>query len=637
MAFLLGITIILGVSLAPLSFFRRKIDEVLPLTVYSVILILYIMGLAGRLKVGVYLVAVLSILSLFGTALYTWNNKKFTLLKKNLLTPGLAVFFVAAVVIFLALKGRRLTEWDEFSHWGLVVKNMDVFNAFGNIPEATTHFKGYPPASALFQYFFVKLGRPFTEAYLPRALDLWIIALLLPFLKNLSWKNWKDVLLRGAIAFLVPAIFYSQVYTTIYVDALLGIVFAQILYSYFSEKEWSPFSILNVSLGVCILPLIKASGAGLAAIALIIIAVDIIVRRKMLFGPLQIAQKKEKIKTVALMALPVVGFLFGKQSWALYLKVSQTAEAWNTSTVTLDNIKTLFTPEIAEYRVKTIETFSDSFFSVQEIGSWKVSPFLWFAILLILGILAACLCKDGMEKKRLLFLQGGMTAGFTVYTISLLILYLFTYSEYEAQRVASFHRYIYTYLLGFALVVTFLLLDCERNASHHKRMIPTLALLTVISLAPMKEVANFVLWGQFYNAETQKSRQEYNTSEQLQVSFDSRQEKVYFVCQNSSGYDYWVVRYNLTPVPVLATPSWSLGPPYSAQDVWTVNISADEWEQTLVDGAYTYVYLYRVDDQFKGQFGSLFENQEQIQSDRFYKVIQQDDGGVQLQWDSTKV
>lgn len=83
MAFLLGITIILGMSLAPLAFFRRKIDEVLPLTVYSVILILYIMGLAGRLKAGVYLVAVLSILSLFGTVLYAWKNKKITLFKKT--------------------------------------------------------------------------------------------------------------------------------------------------------------------------------------------------------------------------------------------------------------------------------------------------------------------------------------------------------------------------------------------------------------------------------------------------------------------------------------------------------------------------------------------------------------------------
>ena len=42
----------------------------------------------------------------------------------NIITPGMIIFGILTIVMFVFERRRMLVEWDEFSHWGSVVKSM---------------------------------------------------------------------------------------------------------------------------------------------------------------------------------------------------------------------------------------------------------------------------------------------------------------------------------------------------------------------------------------------------------------------------------------------------------------------------------------------------------------------------------
>ncbi len=65
---------------------------------------------------------------------------------------------------------------------------------------------------------------------------------------------------------------------------------------------------------------------------------------------------------------------------------------------------------------------------------------------------------------------------------------------------------------------------------------------------------------------------------------------------------------------------WSLGTPYSDSDVWTIDMTEQEWEKALKDGGYTYVYIYNADKKFRAEYGGLFENSAAISDNTCYKV-----------------
>lgn len=115
---------------------------------------------------------------------------------------------------------------------------------------------------------------------------------------------------------------------------------------------------------------------------------------------------------------------------------------------------------------------------------------------------------------------------------------------------------------------------------------------------------------------------EYENVEKLPQQLDYTKDRVYFICQDSNGYEYQVSYYLATPVSLSYDyeMGWSLGSPYSEKDVWTLDFSAEDWEKALIDGGYTYVYVYNADKQFRGLYGSLFENPAAISDNTCYKV-----------------
>ena len=111
---------------------KQKIEATVPTWIFITIIVIYMFGLFGRLKIGLYAVIGFAVLAFVYSVYSLLRYKKDSL--SNILTPGLAVYFLLFILSWWGGNGRMFTRTDEFSHWGLTVKNMYLLNAFSNHP-----------------------------------------------------------------------------------------------------------------------------------------------------------------------------------------------------------------------------------------------------------------------------------------------------------------------------------------------------------------------------------------------------------------------------------------------------------------------------------------------------------------------
>ena len=166
---------IYSVASALACLFKKRFEMTLAPSIFLSILVLYLSGLAtGNLMYGVYLCITAAVVCFVYAVVYGVRHK--ATFKELCLTPGVLVYALLFIWIWFINRGRLFSNWDEFSHWGLVVKNMDFFNAFGNYKESTVTFSGYPPATALWQYFVGKLYGYFNEGHVYCAMGWFIMS-----------------------------------------------------------------------------------------------------------------------------------------------------------------------------------------------------------------------------------------------------------------------------------------------------------------------------------------------------------------------------------------------------------------------------------------------------------------------------
>ena len=212
---------------------RRRLEEALPLSVALIVGVQYAFGLFGWLSAGFYTALALCALALALLAVRLLRGGMEDL-RRFLLTPGAAVMLAAFVWALLSFRAHMLYEPDEFSHWGTVLRNMMHFDAIpAGVKEANITYTDYPPATTLFAYFWTRLSGGFNEGDPQRAMNIMILAFLLPAMRAQRWKRWGSALCMACALFVLPTLFNSGAYYTIYADVALGCVFFHALYAWF--------------------------------------------------------------------------------------------------------------------------------------------------------------------------------------------------------------------------------------------------------------------------------------------------------------------------------------------------------------------------------------------------------------------
>lgn len=599
--------------LSPSLYFciKNDIDIVksLPLTFFTIIIIIYLFGMIKLMRLSVYLIAIISI-AFFISSIYLFirSNKKIILLKK-ICQPSFVIWMLISCFLIALDHGRLLSNWDEFSHWGDVVKAMFNLNDFSTNPNSLSVAKTYLPAISLFQYFWQIIRGEFIEWYLYLSIHLFIITLFAPFLKNIRWKDIYKFLIAILLIIFVPIIFYEEYYTSTYVDSFVSCIFAYSMASIYFAKKYSRFEILNLSLSLSVMTLSKDIGIVFSIICIFVVLVDILY--------VQRNYKCKNIKKIIKSTRPVFIFLgcvmFVYILWKINIYMNHLCGN-PIKGINIQDILTVILGRDETYRGVVLRNYLNTLSTGSLIHN-NLSLNI-FAILMIYLLFFYLIYSRAQNKCKSRMFFCIFFLGLFGYIFLMFILYIYMFSEYEALRLASFARYMAIYLQAILEVIVFIIIMDDNNRKIGRNLILLLVLTFIIS--PVNNVLNY----QAIKKERNDIRYKYVfASDTIKRTLKNKKKRIYFIIQDSSGYDYWVLKYvtrdNLSGINTGF--SWSLGKKYNDKDIWTKHISPKKWIKELTNN-YDYVYLYKVDEGFKEKYGVLFDKKENIDDNKLYKV-----------------
>lgn len=532
--------------------------------------------------------------------------------KKVIFYYALGLLFPLFYFLYSIPLEFHFTGDDNFSHWALSSKYIYLKDElYGG--GSSILFKNYPPGSAVYQYLFLNvLG--FSEKKLLLANHFFILAGIAAVWLAILRRNSNLALLGYWFSvLLVPAFGYSWFYA--YVDLPVGVLFAvgvAIFYRYGISVK-GVFLVVPV---IAMLVLTKQIGLAFSFIICTFYVVHVvlklfflILRRRSFF----FKKREKEIYSKALLAsflmyfVPVLIYL----SWAVYLHCEGVEGGLPALEISPLDYQRKLEGTINEF---VSRIFSKGYFN-------DFIPTFWMCICLFSsGVLQLVVFKRLRGRYASLFLC--FTSGCAVYVVFLMYSYLNFFSEYESVRLASFERYVGSYLLPWLVVSTAIAVNSvavNKKASWTVLFAIATGLTSVYSVGYIKK--NFTPPNDIHNRDLRDLVLRLSEI----VRFNSREDdKIYYISQKSRGYDKLMFHYYISPLHSSRW-CWSLGKPYYEGDVWTCDKSFEE----ALEG-YSILVLARPDSRFWQEFGHHFDEKDRGEREGVYRIRRDKSNRIRL-------
>ena len=335
--------------------------------------------------------------------------------------PGYAVFLVVLLLAAIYVHGKVLVHYDNFTHWGQVVRTMLDRNRFPNFEDTLVEFQEYPLGSSVYLYFFARcVGTG--EPVLMMAQIYMLAAAVLPLLALAGDRQW------AAAAVVVPFFYIVFVYniflTDLLVDTLLPVVgICGLLFALLHcKKGCGKLELWCAALYMTQVIQIKNSGILFA----ILIALPII---------RCVWQSRAFSQGIPSLVFPFFSLLL----WQRHCRI-----VFSSAEVTLHAMT------MANYRVGAAERTAEELLAICKAFlkfsiTWK-DAWLTAAFCAVVGCLILVFGKE--TRKRLMPLLLFSLGLYVVYQLGLLVMYLFSMPVGESLRLASAKRYTKTILIA---------------------------------------------------------------------------------------------------------------------------------------------------------------------------------------------
>lgn len=601
----------------------KKYLEFLPYFVVSVIITsIYIFGLYGEVLWAAKTLFWLGI-TLFPISLLLFIKNKTPIY--SILTPGLVLFVIVSLLIGVKINNCIFTGWDELSHWGLITK---ILLITGNFPDnfaiATKLY--YPPGANLFHVF---AGLNSWGSFEGNAYVAQLILLLAPLAAIFYQTRWKHKLRIILILFVSHIVItgLGPGYRSLYVDHVLSIFFAMIIVIYFYLRDQPRWHLLLLAPMLFVLPLIKETGYMLAWFAILVIAIDQLAS--------VLCTRKQAVIGISILALLAALPFLSVQSWEQKLTKMNVERKKSPVVFSLNNIRKSFSDDAPKTTKQIIAKFKSATASYLPKKLVVISLFFLFAM-----IGSSC----WKYRRKVLVVYFWLTVFLVIYSLGLLYLYLFRFGGYEAIRLASYTRYMNLFLAAFTLVGLGIVVTRDVGDIKLKKIkLPVSVFLLIVCVVDFgfqqtcsmpANLYRFLLQSNCYKSKLEKSRagfrKAYIEKSNLTKSTVKEGEKVSIIFQNSKGYHHYALKYELFPI-VTRIPGrtfWSLGKPYYTGDVWTKDMTIEQWSDYLKE--WNYVFLGKTDDRFWNDYGALFGQARNEDEVFLYKVTKKQSQQVQL-------
>ena len=542
-------------------------------------LCLFFFAIVGQLTAGLFVVTALGF-CLFAHAVWSTPFTAFlpSFLPRHNISYLIAFPFVA---YYVAIQSDfKFLLWDEFSFW--LSSTRFIFETNALFTESSPiYVKSYPPLQQLFQYFFTTFTS-WSEKHVLYAQTLWVLSGLLCMLGSLIKSP-----LHITAGFLISCTFlyfFGYSFSTIYSDPLLGVVFAACVALALDARRGSS-TMLAFCIGIAALVLLKEIAVLLAAVAIVVFALN-----RPYTTNSSAATIIDYLKSLALaVGIPLISVALVLRLWAWYV-----AEIKASRATLVPNLVEFFNGPLRDRLVRTFNEFLIRLLKSDYVAFFDHAPLAGPSILSVFILVSVCsvilvFCHtDTSRIKRalsLLILLGGAVG----YMFALLASYMVFFTEYEGVRLASFERYLSSYMLAWILITYALCIAKLETFSNVYSIASHFAIaLAALYLVPqgyLKELKSIRAEGPVFQL-----RQDIESFSQRVKRHLQKNEQVYFISQNSNGLERVIFYYSMLPYRSSMSWCWSLGKKYFDGDVWTCDVTLN----SLI-GEYEYLAVYRGD------------------------------------------
>jgi hypothetical protein len=536
-----------------------------------------------------------------------WRTPR-SAIRATLFVPAPFILVISAVILFVLTRNILLIYWDEFSHWGSIVKVLLATNRLPiseGIPwqedPVTIIFSQYPPGDALFQYF---ISRPFAfaEGNLIFGRSLFQVAALLPLVAKVRWREPQIYVPLVAIG-LVAGYIFSEAqsnWTTLLIDNIVAMLFAASFTIYFSAGAGKR-AVLCALPVVAALTIFKEVGFQFALVFAAIVLFDQLTQ--IFWNGFESRGKaiSRIVVCVTVIATPIAfNYL-----WSLHeiqIHASPILDAsWRQAR------ERLLDPSFGRTFLTIADRFGTALAGGFPVGNAQLGLNVWIPTIAILAVISLAVQKTVERALRVALLHLIMAPVFAAYLASLFYYYLFAYGTFEAFQLAGFSRYVGTFLLAWMLISVGLIIYDPTPQMKRWVVVPAIVVIACAAVYVTRASARTSIetgarHDDFSNHVMDVRR---TVRDRLGAAIDGlpANARIFSMWGGTTGLAHYVTFFELRPHPMNYS-CFSLGGKRYDADIWSCDWTSDLLRQKLEP--YDYVFIGKADDIFWNKYQSLF-------------------------------
>lgn len=593
---------------------KRTFGKCLPLTFMGCAFSLFFSQIIFKsFNILFYASIIYALFSIVYVIVIRKDKNKLKVIKENYFTSGFYAFIIITSFVTIFDFNRLYSHWDEYSHWGEMLKEMVRIDKFYSVPQSVLQaHKDYPPLLQLFELFIIKLCMGYKETYAIVALHLLELSLFVPVICE-KINNKKNNIFIGTFfsiifIFLVTLIFDQHgVINSIYNDYFLAVLAAYGLsIVIFSEDKTSKFTLVNISLASSFLLLTKQIGLPLYLMIIFLY-----------FGFIFIDDRKNQIKIISkknvirIIKISIVIIIFPLLLWAYWnnhvKSVVNIPIQFNLSDIELGKLYDIYRGKSGRYDQKLASTNFLKLLKGKNITESYVELSYFQAIVIALFAIYMIWYKNKkiLNKKQLIYLLITLAIGSLGYAFVMYCTYVFCFRDGEAINVASFERYMSTYILiAMYIAIMLFIYTCFKNKN-----IKPLVVISIIAFVLTRPDRLFDIYPKL----TQNLPNHYEVKANILKSKVEDNAKVFIVAQNTNGAYQFFIKYYANPI---------INNMYNYN--WPISTDEDnkEYYESIKGDIINYDYLYIAvaDERFIKNYDFVFTDNKPSE-DQLYKIV----------------
>ncbi len=500
--------------------------EFIPIILISTIAVIeYLAGILNFMKYVTILIGVIGFFTCIHEIYIMIKNKKKLKIDFN------SIIFLLFIALFAyLLKGRNFIHYDDFSHWGMIVKDMLKNDRLPNFTSNTIQFTAYPPGTACFVYYMCKyIGK--SEGAMLFAQSILIFSSIYTIY---ALENKKNRIISTVICILssIYLLLGNMFITALVVDTVLAVLaIAALVIIFYYRNDTKKGLILSIPL-LSLLILVKNSGILFVLIDLIVWFIYYIKSngKKKIF----------KSKYILMALIPFLMFILWEGHIRLVFSRAYTSRHAMSVDNYIQNFKAKDTEEIAK--------IFDAFIKRTVKPNKQNIPFI--IILITFIILIAMSWKNKDLRKEILFLFKLGLISYFIYQIGLFAMFIFSMPLDEAIKLAGYERYLGTmtlYICGILIIgILEYISKYDKDKKILKYILNVISIVSIIFMIVFAENNISVLTKRqkknnsvrFEILDIQKENHFKKDKKYLVYVYDDQNIKkdyVYYICK----YEFW--------------------------------------------------------------------------------------------------